>query len=102
MVGFQPGERWPSIRPNSCGKSEAGEKDHPSGPISSGKKIGLYEGHAWLPDNGQLSRKQTRKSFVFWQHLQPPVSHCSEVILSMQTMRPSAVLRPRACPVSPT
>jgi hypothetical protein len=23
MVGFQPGERWPSIRPNSCGKSEA-------------------------------------------------------------------------------
>ena len=34
-----------------------------------------------LPDGRRLSRKQTRKSFVFCHHLQRPAVPCSEVIV---------------------
>ena len=33
-----------------------------------------------IASDGALSRKQTRKSFVFWHHLQRPAVSCSETI----------------------
>ena len=36
---------------------------------------------AQILDRRPLSRKHTRKSFVFWHHLQRPAVPCSEVIL---------------------
>jgi hypothetical protein len=46
----------------------------------------------YLPDRRPLSRKQTRKSFVFWHHLQRPAVPCSESIVGMRALPPGQPL----------